>query len=113
MRKMTIILISAFAALVVFVVSFALRASRPPALHVGSTVNDPWAYISERVRDQADGEFRHVYCGMSSKDVIVYVTQFSFLRDHRIASRSFIYSFDTNCTVVSIKSKWKFQIFDF
>lgn len=117
MRRRIIIFLSIIVALVVFAACSAFIASKPLPLRVGSTVKDPWAYVSAAVEDDHSSNgsngFRRTYCGTMLNGVIVYGTQFSFPHGHLIASRTFAYSFDTNGTVITIKSKWKFPILDF
>ena len=112
-RTITLLLLAALAAGLVFTVGF--RATRSVPLRSGMTVSEPAVYFLQQVR--ADREprrlFRSVTCVSPASGVWVYSTGFVVPGGREIATRISTYRFDTNGIVLTVSSHWKWPFFDF
>jgi hypothetical protein len=110
MRKKIIILLSSGAVTVVFLIYIVVNASKPPPLRVGETLKHPFLYLSAQVEARQNNAFITSFCGTSGDgSTCVFGTHFFFPPNGRDSAltRSFKYQMDTNGTVVSITSRWK------
>ncbi len=101
------LLFACFAGAVILMIAF--HGTKKPSLRVGATIRDPQEYLSKHGP-------RVPFCvgTLVSQPGGVYTHDTSFLiLGRRITSRTTLYRFDTNGTVLSIYSRRYWPIFHF
>ena len=97
-----VLLLACLAGAVVFTMGFQ-ALTKSPSLRVGTTIKDPQAYFTQRLRHQAHLPFRVSTLSSQGGGLYTYNTRFVFL-GREITSRTSTYLFDTNGTVLKIYS---------
>lgn len=108
--KARALLLACLAGAVILAIGF--QATKLPSLRVGTTIRDPQEYFTRQLRKQ-----RHVPLRVSSLvsqpgGVYTYDTSFVIL-GRRITSRTSVYQFDTNGTLLNIYSRRYWPILHF
>ncbi len=110
-----VLLLACVAGAVIFTTGFltiGFRATKSPSLQVGTTIGNPREYFEQQLRKR-----HHIPLRVSSftsipGGVYVYDTSFVFM-GCKITSRTSVYRFDTNGTVLSIYSRRYWPILRF
>jgi hypothetical protein len=108
MRKAIVILLSLIAVTIAGLISVRVITDQPPSLGVGTALKDPRSYFNAQVEANHRGIRRLMGRSVAaSNGVFLCRTQYRFRSNHNVALRSYTYRFDTNGTVLSISSEWK------
>lgn len=107
-RILSYLLLACLAVGVLFTIGF--QATKSPSLRVGTTIRDPQAYFTQRLRHHLP--LRVSTLTSQPGGVYVYDTRFVLL-GREITSRASVYRFDTNGTVLSIYTRRNWPIFRF
>lgn len=106
MRK-TIVIFSLLVLALAGVVSLYV-ITRPPALRVGTTLEDPRSYFISQITENHRGIRRLMGRSIcAAEQVISCRTQYRLRPNHPIAVQCCTYRFDTNKTLVSVSTEWK------
>lgn len=107
-RILSYLLLACLAAGVFFTVGF--QATKSPSLRVGTTIRDPQGYFTQQLRHHLP--LRVSTLTSQPSGVYVYDTRFVLL-GRAITSRTSVYRFDTNGTVLCTYSRRYWPIFRF
>jgi len=106
MRRTIVILLILVAAAAL--VSLHIITAQPQLLRVGTKLKDPRSHFVAQVQTNHRGIGRLMGRSIeASEEVFICRTQYRFRPNHKIAVRSYTYRFDTNSTLISINSEWK------
>jgi hypothetical protein len=105
-----VFLLACLAGAVIFTIGF--QATKSPSLRVGTTIRNPQEYFTQQLRKQPHLPLRVSTLMSQPGGLYTYNTRFVFL-GREITSKTSVYRFDTNGTILSIYARRYWPIFHF